>query len=304
MFKTESLLAFVEVAKQGSFTAAAHARNQTPMAMSKQISRLESVLGEPLFERSTRNLRLTEFGESFFGQVKNILAKHDALDQWLEQRAGKLSGDLRVVCQAAMTLEETVFPFLTEFCNLYPALELSFDIQEKIIDIEKDPFDIYWGIGDYLGLRFPNMKRRLMWQAKYGIFAAPSYLAKYGIPKHPQELSNHRMISYLHDQPDNMLVVNQSPISQSTVIETTTIPAPIKTVTGHSALAAAGLGLINAVTDNGDIIRCLASGKLLPVLEDYWYSNVNAYIYYHQVKYEQPKVRAFIDFFLSKKHKW
>lgn len=304
MFKTQSLLAFVEVAKQGSFTAAADVLNQTPMAMSKQVSRMEATLGESLFERSTRKIKLTDFGQSFYSRVIIILAKHDSLDQWLDHRAGKLSGNLRVVCQSAMTFEETVFPFLAEYCELYPQLELSFDIQEKIIDIENDPFDIYWGIGGYLGLRFPSLKRRLMWQAKYGIFASPSYLKRYGIPLHPNELVDHKMISYLHDQPNNLLVVNHTPNSQSTTIETETVSAPIKTVTGHSALAAAGLGLINAVTDNGDIAGYLASGELLPVLEDYWYGNVDAYIYYHQVKYEQPKVRAFIDFFLDKKQFW
>jgi len=63
MFKTETLKAFALVAKHRSFTLAANVQGQTPMAMSKQVSQLEKRLAEPLFERSTRKVSLTQFGE-------------------------------------------------------------------------------------------------------------------------------------------------------------------------------------------------------------------------------------------------
>ena len=87
-------------------------------------------------------------------------------------------------------------------------------------------------------------------------------------------------------------------------MEFVVLDAPMKTVSGQSKFAVSGLGLVNALVDNNDIKAYLANGQLLPVLEKYWYSSAEIYIYYHQVKLEQPKVRAFIDFFLSKRKYW
>jgi LysR family transcriptional activator of dmlA len=82
------------------------------------------------------------------------------------------------------------------------------------------------------------------------------------------------------------------------------VDAPIKTVSGQSMLATQGLGLINALCDNHDIKAYLAKGQLVPVLKDHWYQGVEIYVCYQQVKILQPKVRVFIDFFLSKRSMW
>tara|TARA_R110002167_G_scaffold35356_4_gene112954 strand:+ start:2729 stop:3694 length:966 start_codon:yes stop_codon:yes gene_type:complete len=304
MFKTETLNAFALVAKHRSFTLAANAQGQTPMAMSKQVSQLEKRLAEPLFERSTRKIRLTQFGEEFFIRVQNILEQHDALDHWLGSRKGEFSGTLNIITQSTQTYDETVFPWLAEFHHSYPNIELVFEVQESIIDIDKNPYDIYWGIDEYLGIKHPSLKRRSLWKAQLGIFASPEYLAKYGTPTTPDELKNHQMISHPHSDPSNALIINKVANSNQHEMEFVILEAPMKTVSGQSKFAVQGLGLINALVDNHDIKDYLANHQLIPILEKYWYSSAEIYIYYHQVKLEQPKVRAFIDFFLSKREYW
>lgn len=304
MFKTETLNAFVLVAKHRSFTLAANAHGQTPMAMSKQVSQLEKRLAEPLFERSTRKIRLTQFGREFLVHVQNILEQHDVLDNWLGARKGEFSGKLNIVSQSSQTYDETVFPWLAEFHQCYPNIELVFEVQESVIDIVKCPFDIYWGIDEYLGMQHPSLKRRSLWKAQLGIFASPKYLAKFGTPTSPSELKDHKMISHPHSDPSNALIVNKVAKSNQQKMEFEIVEAPIKTVAGQSKFAVQGLGLINALEDNHDIKDYIANHQLVPVLEEYWYSSAEIYIYYHQVKLEQPKVRAFIDFFLSKKNYW
>lgn len=304
MFKTETLIAFTLVAKHRSFTLAANAQGQTPMAMSKQVSQLEKRLAEPLFERSTRKIRLTQFGQEFLLRVQKILEQHDAMAHWLESRQGEFSGTLNVVSQSSQTYDETVFPWLAEFHQCYPNIELVFEVQESVIDIDKNPYDIYWGIDEYLGIQHPSLKRRSLWKAQLGIFASPEYLTKFGTPNSPDELKNHKVISHPHSDPSNILIVNKVANSQQHEMEFVVLDAPMKTVSGQSKFAVSGLGLVNALVDNNDIKAYLANGQLLPVLEKYWYSSAEIYIYYHQVKLEQPKVRAFIDFFLSKRKYW
>lgn len=304
MFKTETLNAFALVAKHRSFTLAANAHGQTPMAMSKQVSQLEKRLAEPLFERSTRNIKLTEFGEAFLIRVQKILQQHEDLAYWLNSRRGEYSGCLKIVTQGTQTYDETVFPWVAEFHQRYPDIELVFEVHEGFIDIDKNPYDIYWGVGDYLGLKHPSLKRRLLWNTQLGIFAAPEYLSKYNAILTPDDLKNHQMIGHPHHQPNNALIVNKAANSKQKEFEFELLLAPIKTVDRQSDFAAQGLGLINALADNHDIKAYVAKQQLVPVLQSYWYSSVEIFIYYHQVKLEQPKVRAFIDFFLSKRKHW
>jgi LysR family transcriptional regulator, transcriptional activator for dmlA len=304
MFKTETLVAFRLVAKHRSFTLAANAQGQTPMAMSKQVSQLENRLGEALFERSTRNIKLTQFGEAFLHRVNKILEQHDSLALWLDSRQEKYSGTLKIVAQDVQIYDETIFPWIAEFHRLYPDIELVFEVQEQVIDINHDAYDIYWGVADYLGAKHPSLKRRSLWRSKLGIFAAPSYLTKYGTPSTPEDLHHHHMIGHPHQQPSNALVVNKTVNSNQQEMDCVLVKAPVKTVSGQANFAVQGLGLINALIDNHDIKTYLAEQQLVPVLEQYWYSCVEIYIYYHQVKLEQPKVRAFIDFFLAQRAHW
>lgn len=304
MFKTETLVAFVAVAQAESFTAAALTRGQTPMALSKQVARLEKQLGEALFERSTRKVKLTGFGEDFLVRAQQILLQHESLSEWLDSRQGRIAGKLKVVSQSLQVYQETIYPYLPEFLEKYPQLEVSLDVQERVIEVDKDPCDIYWGVGEYLGELSCGLKRRLMWRTRYGIFASPEYLEKHGTPQSPEDLSNHQMIGYVHQQPNNILLVNHQPHSNQRKLEYVELNAPVTVIGGQSTLAAQGIGLINAGADDHDIVKYLNSGELVPVLEDHWFTQAESFIYYQQVKYEQAKVRAFIDFFLSKRELW
>ena len=125
MFKTETLIAFVLVAKHRSFTLAAEEHQQTPMAISKQVSQLEQRLGYPLFERTTRKVNLTQFGRSFLIKANNILEQHEALQDWLETQSGEFTGSLKILSQDIQTYEETIIPWLAKYNQLYTKIELT-----------------------------------------------------------------------------------------------------------------------------------------------------------------------------------
>ena len=79
---TEELLAFVTVVNTGSFTAAADQLGQTVSGISRSMSRLEEKLATTLLHRTTRRLALTEEGELFLAQARQILAAiEDAEEQ-------------------------------------------------------------------------------------------------------------------------------------------------------------------------------------------------------------------------------
>ena len=303
MIKTETLQAFVNVAKLQSFTKAAQVQMQTPMALSKQISLLEKRLGKALFIRTTRKVSLTEFGESFYKKALNLLNEHLALEQWLKEEESEVTGHLRVCAQNGEMYEETIYPWLTEFCNRYPKMTMSFDVKEGQIDIQRHDFDVYWGVSNYLGEQFSGLKCRRLWKSAYGIFASPSYLEQFGSPTSISQLQQHQVIGYLHNQPNN-IIVYRDPSRSDKPFEFVTLPSKIQTVTNLTELAIKGFGIINAATDQRDIKLALEQGTLVPILSDYWSEMAEIYVYYHQTREQQLKVRAFIDFFIEKRNQW
>ncbi len=304
MFKTESLLAVKKVAEFQSFTKAALSLEQTPMAVSKQISGLEKKLNQPLFERTTRTVRLTEFGQQFLRHADQILQQHQLLDEWLTEDSDKVQGTIKVVAQSVEVYQATIYPWLSEFVEKFPELDLELDIDRGVIDIEASHHDIYWGVGAYLGKLKQGLRSRLLVKSEYGIFAAPSYLKKFGKPKHVHDLKNHQVIGYLHNQPNNILLHNSSDEGKENEVGYSCLESKIKAVAGLIDLAAEGLGIINSATDEPSLLRALEEKKLVPVLQNYWWKNAEVFLYYHQVKYQQAKVRAFIDFFINKREQW
>ncbi|NRB81091.1 MAG: LysR family transcriptional regulator [Saccharospirillaceae bacterium] len=304
MFKIDTLVAFDLVAEHGSFTAAAQAHGQTSMAMSKQVSKLETQLAQALFERTTRTLTLTSFGRNFREKAQQVIGQHEALMLWSNGQQDEVTGELRIVAQYSEFYQETVFPWLDEFHEKYPKLTLKFDIQENMIELKQDVCDIFWGVGEYLGVKYGGLKSRSLWRSRCGVFASPKYLARYGTPKTPDDLDGHKIIGYLHNKPDNLLLLykaDETGVKQPHYVPLQTV---VSTVTGQIEMAASGLGLINAGDDVYKVKEFVAQNKLKPILMDYWLPNAEVFVYYHQTSQQQKSVRAFIDFFISKREQW
>ncbi len=302
MLKIESLLSFTAVVEKGSITAAAEAKGQTPMAVSKQISNLESQVGQALFERTQKRLVLTDFGKEFQQHIAPLLSQHESVESWLTDREGKVQGALRIVAQSPEMINETIIPWINEFMTTYPDLELELDIKKNRISLPEDHYDIYWGIGDYLGEFHPGLKRRFLWSGEYGIFASPAYLEQHPPITQIEQLVEHQIIGYLYNEPANVLLT-QDPDDKEKFSHHL-LPCRLKTVSGLIELAIAGMGLINADEQIPAIKKALLKGELVPVLKSHWWQSAAIYAYFHNTTPISPKVRAFLDFYLAKVDDW
>ncbi|MCG7565399.1 LysR family transcriptional regulator [Pseudoalteromonas sp. CnMc7-15] len=298
MIKSELLHSLMLVAENGGISKAAEAKSLSAMALSKQMSKLEQLVGQAVFERSGRQLRLTEFGNSLYREAKSVISAHEALDNWLEQQTGIINGNLSVITQTSEMLTDTIIPWLDEFCQLYPKLNVKLDVKESLININDDDFDVFWGVSDYLGDRFPNLKRRNLWRSIYGVYAAPDYIKS---TSHItiDNIEQHHIVGYLHNQPSNVLVLQEDNKPTYKLLR-----QRVATVGGLIELAIQGLGVINAAHDSRQIKEAIANKTLEPVLSEHWWQNAEIYAYFHNVKHPQPKVKAFVDFFLSKRAQW
>ncbi|TCS35683.1 LysR family transcriptional regulator [Reinekea marinisedimentorum] len=304
MLKTDWIETLAEVKRLGSFTAVARKRGVTTMAISKQIAQFESRINEALVNRSKRTLTLTEVGESILLRSQQLLAEKEALDSWLEERNSEPSGTLKVAVLEEPVLRLTLTPWLGDFLQRYPKIKLEIETLSRISDFQQVKADVFWGVGPYLGELMPGLKRKPLLKTRFGIYASPEYLQRYGTPENPSDLKGHFVIGSSHNQPPNLLIVKGGRDFSDKRIEGAYLETKVISDNNGLLFAEQGLGLINSAESLLNHKLSLKPMNLVPVLESYWLDGIEAYAYFHQTKIEQPKVRAFLDFFYGKLDQW
>ena len=188
-FKT--LNAFIHTARHGSFTAAAQALGVTPASISKQIIQLEQSLNVRLFNRTTRSLSLTDEGRYFLNQAETALALLQQAVQHINDNEAQYIGMVRISVSNVIG-RHLVLPCLKTLQQRYPQLDIELDFDNKLIDFVKEGFDLVIRGGH---IAESSMIARELAPLHLCLVASPDYLARFGNPKTPDELSQHRLIA-------------------------------------------------------------------------------------------------------------
>lgn len=179
------LQSFVLSAETGSFSAAARRLGLTPAAISKNVARLEASLGLRLFQRSTRQLTLTEGGERFLQQVGGALATLQEAMAGAAGDAGQPSGILKIGMAPSFG-RRYVVPLLAQFTSLYPGVVPDCHFDNRQVDLVGEGFDVAIGGGIELT---PGVVAREIGHAYIVATASPTYMADKAMPAHPSELA-------------------------------------------------------------------------------------------------------------------
>ncbi|WP_424941183.1 LysR family transcriptional regulator [Aliiroseovarius sp. S253] len=183
----EILLAVVD---HGSFSAAARMLGYTPSAVGKRVHLLEKRLRVPLLIRSTRRMSLTEAGQRYVGEARDILARMTALEEGIAEDDGRLRGVVRMTCSAALG-RRLVVPLVNDFMSLHPDLEIELLMTDKLVDLVGEGFDIAIRSGT---LTDSTLISRKIAENRRVICAAPKYTEVHGAPQNPKELADHRCL--------------------------------------------------------------------------------------------------------------
>jgi DNA-binding transcriptional LysR family regulator len=137
---------FVAVAEEANFTRAAERVNVAQPGVSAQIRQLERELGQPLLDRTTRSVRLTEAGSAVLPYARAVLASaqnaRQAVDELLGLVRGRVSIGMVVACAAV-----DLFEVLADFHRAHPAIELSLTeaSSEDLLDgLLEGELDLAW----------------------------------------------------------------------------------------------------------------------------------------------------------------
>lgn len=280
---------FAKVADCGSFSRAAASAGLPKSSLSRRIALLEQRLGERLLQRTTRKLTLTELGERLLEHGRQIGAETSAAAAWAAHRQITPSGWLRLSVPgdfAALALA----PLLAEFGERYPEVVLALDLSPRRVDLIAEGYDLAIRVGELAD--DATLAARRLDRFEFGLYAAPSYLARVGAPDHPRQLAGH---SALYLVPANQEIAPW----QLRRGEETWTGLPPAAVTANSPellvkLARLGRGIVAAPQAYGD--ASVRSGELLSLLADWQFPGVDVWAVFPGRKLMPTKVRVFLDF--------
>jgi DNA-binding transcriptional LysR family regulator len=190
--RSDELQVFVSVIESGSISAAAEQVGQTPSAISRTLSRLEAKLETTLINRTTRRMDLTEEGKYFLEQARQILAQMEDLEERLSLRHQTPAGRLRINAASPFMLH-CVVPYIAEFRQRYPDIQLELNSNDLIIDLLEQSTDVAIRIG---ALADSTLHARFLGSSPLSILASPSYLERHGTPKNVASLANHVLLGF------------------------------------------------------------------------------------------------------------
>lgn len=281
---------FATVVETGSFTQAANKLGQPKSTLSRRISRLEEQLKVRLLHRTTRALHLTDVGETYYKYCARI--RNDALEaeQTISEISAEPSGLL--VLTAPMNLSGALSRLVAEFMQRHPAVTIQVVYTDATVDLVNEGID--------LAFRFGNLKDSSFVSRRLGadtgvICASPDYLA--GAPRleRPEDLTDHRCISYNPPQRGSRWEMHGNG-GKVTVSVT-----PCLSVNNLDAIHGAAVNGVGIAMLPARLCReSFESGKLVPVLTDWSYSLVHLNLVYPTRRQLSAKVRAFIDFTVEK----
>lgn len=186
----DGLRAFVATAQGGSFTAGAERLGMSNRLSSKYVAELEARLGARLFTRTTRRLGLTQAGEEFLARAPALLEEFDALMASVSEGAAGFSGVLRV--SAPVTFGEIhVKDMLARFAAPHPRLTIDLRLSDAFSDLASEGIDLAFRIGAPGAMA---LKARRLGELEAVLVAAPTYLARVGVPASIADLAHHACI--------------------------------------------------------------------------------------------------------------
>ena len=278
---------FCHVIEHGGFSAAARAMDRPKSTVSAAIGRLETALGTRLLERTTRQVRLTEPGETLYQGIGALFtglreARTDALAQ-----GEVVAGTLRI----AAPYEFGAHHLGSVACSLmarYPQLKVRIDVEHHAINPLERRYDIAFAMLD-AGLPASSVVQRRMFTLERGVYASPELLQRCGEPAQPQDLAALPLLCGSADTRWSFTAADGS---------TQAVPTPISRLNSGNAdvrlqAACAGLGVARITATF--CAQAVRAGKLRRLLRDYTCAPLRVYALLPAKRLMPAKVRLFMD---------
>jgi LysR family transcriptional regulator, transcriptional activator for dmlA len=287
---------FMALASAGSLSAAAREQGVSPAAVSRHLGLMESRLGSPLINRTTRRMSLTPEGEIYLEHARKIMRDIEGLENQLLGATVVPQGLLRVNATLGFGRSH-IAPLISRFTQQYPKVDIQLQLSVNPPPSGDDAFDICFRFGNP-----PDSRSiaRFIAANKRVVVASPAYIQQHGTPQTPQELIQHNCIGIRQgDEAYGLWRFTSTKgkgKKQTTASENVKIRGNLTTNDGGAALnwALDGHGIL--LRAQWDVEKHLASGELVQLLTAYNSPDADIYAIYAERHRTSVRVKALIDF--------
>jgi DNA-binding transcriptional LysR family regulator len=284
------LAIFATVAESGGFRGAARELGIAPSAVSHAISSLEQSLGVRLLARTTRSVAVTEEGALLLKRLRPALGEIDLALDAVREANNRVAGNLRLSVPP-FAAHWLLAPRLAAFSANYPGVTLELRVEETFNDIVATGVDAGMRLGESLE---PDMIAVPMSSPiRASIVAAPAYLEKHGVPRHPRDLLDHLCIRRRFAS-GQVYRWEFEKDGEAIVLD---VSGPLVLGDDRLVVEAAVGGAGIAFLLHHMAPQAIAKGDLISMLEDWCAPFPGVYLYYPSRRQMRPALRAFIDFF-------
>lgn len=294
MDRFDAMQAFVRVVETGSFTKAAQTLHMSRTSVTQLVQQLEARLRLKLLHRTTRRVSLTADGIVFHERALRLLADLHELEFGLPNAASAIAGRLRVDVPSPLA-RMILVPALPSFHAHYPDIRLDLGVSDRAVDLIGDNVDCVIRGGE---IADQSLIARRIGDLRLKVYAAPGYVARYGMPAHPSDLEgpDHHIVGFLSSRLGKV-----SPYAMQRDGETFHIHGRyiVAIDDGNSYLEAglAGLGVLWLPDYMAK--PHVARAELQPLFEDWTVEPMPLYIAYAPNRHQSRRVRAFIEWVVA-----
>ena len=280
--------AFVAVAENEGYSAAAREIGRSKALLSKYVRELEDELGALLINRTTRQFSLTSAGKSYYDSSIDILERIKMAGESVRDESGEASGVLRVTAPRSLGASDALLP-LVEFAKVYPDVKLDIYLDDRLVDLVEERFDVAIRVSK---LPDSSLIARKLAGNRLIYAASPEFLKRHGSPQLPAELSSLPCIIDTNWQgKENWPFIGEDGSAVSQRVEGVLF-ANDPELCKRAVLGGIGVAMLPEFT----ISKEVKEGTIVPVLEAFTPAGNAFYAVYAHRRHVSTKVRVFVDF--------
>lgn len=280
---------FAKVAEEGSFAAAARVMGVSVPTVSRAVARLEERLGGRLFNRTSRQLALTEFGQSMAAKASEMYRQAEEVESEAHELAVQPRGQVRLAVPMSFGLR-WVAPLMPQLLHQFPELSVDLHLSDASVDLIAEGFDAALRIA---ALPDSSLVARRLCAVTQFLVASPSYLAEQGIPQHPRELTSRQCFSYAYRAKSQVWRFTHATGAQEDIVPN----GPLRVTNSDALLPPLLAGLGMAELPEFMAAEYLRDGRLVHVLKEWSMTQGGLYFVTPTSRSRPLKVRVLSDFF-------
>ncbi|PVZ36868.1 LysR family transcriptional regulator [Pseudomonas sp. CC120222-01a] len=284
---------FQRIVETRSFTKAAAHLSMPRSTVSKAVRDLEEHLGTKLLQRTTRSVTLTVEGAEYYRRISQLVAKLDETEGAMRDMGAAAGGRLRIDLHSSMA-NFVLIPVLEEFRERYPHIQLALGIGDRPVNLIEEGVDCVIRAGK---LADSSLVAKTLYRDRLITCASPQYLKQYGVPQTPAELeSHHQVVGYFSAANGEVWPLRFRNRGREQQIVKFDIAA--NDSAAQIGMIVNGMGV--GQTYMSVASRFLASGELVPVLEQFTSSTMPISVIYPPTKQLNARLRVFLDWLIER----